>query len=80
MKALIVVLTLLPLAGCISDEELAQRDQNVCAGYGFEAGTPSMANCLMQQDRDRRARISAMVNSMPRPATCTTIGYMTTCN
>lgn len=56
-----------------------------CIGYGFELGTPEMAQCRMQvaQDlragaRDRMRTISE--NNRPRQSiTCQTIGSMTTC-
>lgn len=42
------------LAGCVSAEDLRLADEDRCAGYGFQRGTPQFAICLQQEDLARR--------------------------
>ena len=54
MKRLIFLSTLLvTVSGCMSTEELRKQDAAKCSGYGFRAGTPQFAQCMMQADRQR---------------------------
>jgi hypothetical protein len=53
-----VALTLLgaavSLSGCVSPEQLRQRDEAACASYGFQPGTPDFAACLQREALARR--------------------------
>jgi len=51
---LAAVLAAALLFGCASPEELRQRDEATCTGYGFVAGTPDFATCLQREDIARR--------------------------
>jgi hypothetical protein len=52
---------LLVLAGCATPEDAARQRaayasalRAQCAGYGFKAGTPEMAQCVMRLDQAQR--------------------------
>jgi hypothetical protein len=42
------------LSGCVSPEELRQRDEAACASYGFQPQTPDFAACLQRESLARR--------------------------
>ena len=43
------------LASCAaSTQEVRQRDEALCANYGFRPGSPDFATCLQQEDLWRR--------------------------
>jgi hypothetical protein len=44
----------LPLASCVSPEELRREDEATCAGYGFHPGTDAFASCLQMESLARR--------------------------
>jgi hypothetical protein len=44
----------LPLASCVSPEELRREDEAMCTGYGFHAGTDAFASCLQKESLARR--------------------------
>jgi hypothetical protein len=44
----------LPLASCVSSEELRRQDEATCSGYGFHPGTDAFASCLQQESLARR--------------------------
>jgi len=44
----------LPLASCVSPEELRREDKATCAGYSFHAGTDAFATCLQRESLARR--------------------------
>src|SRR5215472_3184813 len=48
------VLLTLPLASCISPEELRREDEATCFGYGFHPGTDAFATCLQRESLARR--------------------------
>jgi len=84
------------LAGCASPAEraaqLQAREQATCERYGFQPGTDSFAQCMMQIDQanqNRRAALAAaymqsspLFHPAPPPitTTCSSMGGMTTCN
>ena len=39
----------LPLASCVSPEELRREDETRCGGYGFHPGTDALASCLQKE-------------------------------
>jgi hypothetical protein len=45
---------LLPLAGCVTPEQLRQEDEAACLSYGFHQGTPDFAACLQRESLARR--------------------------
>jgi hypothetical protein len=47
----------LALSACqsLTPEQQRAADEATCGGYGFKSGTTPFANCLMNQDLDRRA-------------------------
>ena len=47
---LLAISTSLVLSGCVSPREMAARHRAACASYGFQPGTESYANCLLQLD------------------------------
>jgi hypothetical protein len=51
---LLLLLAAFALAGCISPEELRQRDEAACLGYGFKQGTSDFAACLQRESLARR--------------------------
>ena len=52
--ALALAGSVLALAGsCVSPEELRREDEAICAGYGFQGGTPDFANCLQRENLAR---------------------------
>lgn len=57
-----VVLLALGVAGCgmegaanPTSPQWRSINESVCRSYGYVAGTPDWAHCLMQVDMDRRA-------------------------
>lgn len=44
---LVLVLVLMFLGGCATEEELAAEDAARCESFGFEAGTEAFANCRL---------------------------------
>jgi hypothetical protein len=48
-----VALTL-PLASCVSPEELRREDEARCTGYGYHPGTDAFASCLQNESLARR--------------------------
>jgi hypothetical protein len=43
------------LVGCNSPEEQHKLDVQTCSGYGFQPGSPELANCMMQTAQQRQA-------------------------
>jgi hypothetical protein len=65
-------------------EERADYFRSICEIYGFEAGTPAMAQCVANESRGSRAQASARmqaVANMNKTTTtnCTSFGVTTTC-
>jgi hypothetical protein len=46
----------------VSLEQIRADEQATCTGYGFEAGSPDFANCMMTVDQARRNREAAAAN------------------
>jgi hypothetical protein len=44
----------LPLASCVSPEELRREDEATCTGYGFHTGIDAFASCLQKENLARR--------------------------
>jgi len=44
----------LPLAACVSPEELRREDEATCTDYGFHPGTDGFATCLQRESLARR--------------------------
>jgi len=51
---LVLVASLLALTGCVTQEQLRQRDEAECASYGFQRGTTEFATCLQRESLARR--------------------------
>lgn len=58
MRKLLFCIALFPLSGCVS------MDEKTCAGYGYSRGTSEFASCMMTVDQSRRARLSALGDTM----------------
>ncbi|PZP46595.1 MAG: hypothetical protein DI601_06150 [Azospirillum brasilense] len=60
-RILLLLITLLPLAGCGVDAALDRlvqaEDQKTCDGFGFQRGTDAYANCMMHQSAQREEEI-----------------------
>jgi hypothetical protein len=56
--ALVGFVLVLPLAACVSSEELRREDEATCTGYGFHSGTDAFATCLQRESLARRALVS----------------------
>jgi hypothetical protein len=54
LACLALGLALASLAGCVSPEELRQRDEAACASFGFQPGTNDFAACLQRESLARR--------------------------
>ena len=52
--ASVVLALALPLASCVSPEELRREDEATCSGYGFHPGTDAFASCLQKESLARR--------------------------
>lgn len=75
-----VVLAAGLLAACVS----AEQDGETCEGYGFKAGSDAYANCKMELDSRRSAKMAAVGAAMQsagnnysasmRPTNCTYTG------
>ena len=52
--ASVVLALILPLASCMSPEELRREDEASCAGYGFHPNTDAFASCLQKESLARR--------------------------
>lgn len=78
-------LILLLLAGCVSPEQIAQREINECQSMGFQYGTPSFSQCLLQIRMARKQANSQFIRDMnqnaaagaPTPRTPSTSCYDT---
>lgn len=67
MRTSILVLAVSALLwGCASPEQLAERDRNICLGYGAQPGTNLFVNCMMQQSAQRQAAIQAFGENLQR--------------
>lgn len=61
--------------------------RNRCVSYGFEPGTPAMAQCIQNESISSRGRASApanaafanMQNSQPKTTTCNRFGNTVNC-
>lgn len=61
--------------------------RNRCVSYGFEPGTPTMAQCIQNESISSRGRASAranaafanMQNSQPKTTTCNRFGNTVNC-
>jgi hypothetical protein len=40
---------LIPLAACMTPEQIRQHDEQTCVGYGFKPHTDAFAACLQQE-------------------------------
>ncbi|HEY0292898.1 MAG TPA: hypothetical protein VGC51_11300 [Hansschlegelia sp.] len=58
MKVALILLALLALAGCATQEQLAEADKQKCRGYGMRPGTEAFANCRMTLDVERRRELT----------------------
>jgi hypothetical protein len=54
VHCVLLLALLLALAACVSPQELRQRDEATCVGYGFHRGTPDFAACLQRESLARR--------------------------
>ncbi len=85
MRVLLIIATLLLLAGCMgrSPEQRFAEAGNACTGYGFQPGTQAYAECMMrldtimqQQDYQRQMAMAQdmqqWADSRPRTVTCNT--------
>lgn len=69
-------LFVLLLAGCATPQERAQAYrtalENRCSAYGFTAGTPDFARCMMQLDAAARQQNDALliqsIGNLSQPA------------
>ena len=52
--ALFLAVLLMTLLGCSTPQELRQRDEAACTGYGFQHGTAEFATCLQRESIARR--------------------------
>ncbi|TIU06175.1 MAG: hypothetical protein E5W39_09155 [Mesorhizobium sp.] len=67
--------------------EQATYFRNRCVSYGFEPGTPAMAQCIQNESISSRGRASAranaafanMQNSQPKTTTCSRFGNTVNC-
>ncbi|MER8562057.1 hypothetical protein [Mesorhizobium sp. M0578] len=67
--------------------EQATYFRNRCVSYGFEPGTPAMAQCIQNESISSRGRASAranaaftnMQNSQPKTTTCNRFGNTVNC-
>lgn len=57
---LLTSVSLLAVAGCVSDAELRKQDEAQCMGYGFKPGTTDFANCMQREDFARRYNYPAL--------------------
>ncbi|MDH7790734.1 hypothetical protein QBD00_001638 [Ochrobactrum sp. AN78] len=105
-KTFILIAVLLGVSGCQSggvgmpespmwfltatpEQQIAYYSKR-CSAYGFKAGTPEMAQCIMTESRSSKDRasnqmaVSRMItaNSVPRNVmtTCNSFGNTVTCN
>lgn len=78
MRIALFLAAALGVAGCGTPEEAAERDTArqiaACTGYGFQAGTPQMAQCMQteaisarQVAEARRQRALANLDAMSQP-------------
>lgn len=54
-RAILLMLTAVMLAGCVSAEEQRARDEEKCRSYGFAKRNDAFAECLQRIELDRRA-------------------------
>lgn len=54
-KAILLLLSAVLLAGCVSAEEQRARDEEKCRAYGFAKRNDAFAECLQRIELDRRA-------------------------
>jgi hypothetical protein len=47
------------LTGCATADELRERDEAACIGYGFQPGTAEFATCLQREGIARRRYMSS---------------------
>lgn len=98
MRQLLIIPLCLPLLACDlpTEEERIEGYRATCAGYGFEPGTPYMANCVQRAVEARREALIALGESMrqqsewqraqaqqyraPTTTTCTPMGYSIRCS
>jgi hypothetical protein len=57
--AVVLSAALVSLGACVSPEEIRAQDMAVCAGYGFQQGTPDFANCMQRESLVRRTYLYA---------------------
>lgn len=68
-----------------SPKTIAAYYSERCVGYGFQPGTPHMAQCIQNEAQGARGRNAmrgaVLANQMntPKHATCTSIGITTNC-
>lgn len=60
MKRICSIGVLIALGGCMQQPN-GMSDYDRCEGYGFAAGSDPFAQCLMQQDQQRRALVGQML-------------------
>jgi hypothetical protein len=64
-RAALLLILLLPLAACVTPEELRQQDEAACISYGFHQGTPDFAACLQRESLARRYAVSPWYAAPP---------------
>ena len=52
--ARVLAVLFMTLTGCTTAEELRQKDEAACVGYGFQRGTAEFAICLQRESIGRR--------------------------
>lgn len=52
------------LAGCVTPEQLAARDDAVCQSYGAAYGTPQYTDCRMRVAQQRQQAVQAAFAQM----------------
>jgi hypothetical protein len=62
MRRLVIALGLsacVALGGCVSQQELAARDDATCNSYGLQYGSPGYADCRMRIAENRQQALQA---------------------
>jgi hypothetical protein len=60
MRAFQIIIAAMALASVLSG--CAKPDDQVCASYGYEPGTPGFGNCMMQREQQRMQAASMFLN------------------
>lgn len=84
MRAFLVLLVVVAVAGCQTPEErFTPQAAEACAGYGFKPGTVEFSQCQMQYVENKKAMLFNFA-TRPQPAQrqpmrCSTMAGITTC-